>query len=170
MWQVLPLFKKVLKYFLRSVLSYTVIRFLWVSDKFSTCTVVSVNETLIEEKMRRFKGECAHFIFNKGPIYTHDGASAKFSTNSHETDNSVVRLDSVSGFLSTITKSKNKLSIFNPSDWLSASASQAQLWEGGVALVIFLCRWCTICKFLQPIGSKRRVSIGKNLSNTAVVC
>ncbi len=23
-------------------------------------------------------------------IYTHDGASAKFSTNSHETDNSVV--------------------------------------------------------------------------------
>jgi hypothetical protein len=36
--------------------------------------------------MRRFKGECAHFVFNKCPIYTHDGASAKFSTNSHETD------------------------------------------------------------------------------------
>ncbi len=39
--------------------------------------------------MRRFKGECAHFSFNKCPIYTHDGASAKFTTNSHETDNSV---------------------------------------------------------------------------------
>ncbi len=34
--------------------------------------------------------KCAHsplnFIFNKCPIYTHDGASAKYSTNSHETD------------------------------------------------------------------------------------
>ncbi len=39
--------------------------------------------------MRRFKGECAHFSHNKCPIYTHDGASAKFSTNSHETDYSV---------------------------------------------------------------------------------
>jgi hypothetical protein len=50
---------------------------------------VSVNRNLVEDKMRRFKGDCAHFSFNKGPIYTHDGASAKFSTNSHETDNSV---------------------------------------------------------------------------------
>jgi hypothetical protein len=61
----------------------------WISAKFGTCTVVSVNETLVEDKMRRFKGECAHFSFNKCPIYTHDGASAKFITNSHETDNSV---------------------------------------------------------------------------------
>ncbi len=45
--------------------------------------------TLVEDKMRRFNGECGHFIFNKYPIYTHDGASAKFSTNSHEMDNSV---------------------------------------------------------------------------------
>ncbi len=44
--------------------------------------------TLIDDNMRRFKGEFAHFIFNKCIIYTHDGASAKFSTNSHETDNS----------------------------------------------------------------------------------
>ncbi len=51
---------------------------------------MSVNGTLVEDKMRRFKGECAYFSFNKCPIYTHDGASAKFSTNSHETDNSVV--------------------------------------------------------------------------------
>ncbi len=32
--------------------------------------------------------EYAHFSFNKCPIYTQDGASAKFSTNSLETDNS----------------------------------------------------------------------------------
>jgi len=30
-----------------------------------------------------------HFSFNKCPINTPDGASAKYSTNSHETDNSV---------------------------------------------------------------------------------
>ncbi len=51
---------------------------------------MGVNGTLVEDKMRRFKGECAHFSFNKCPIYTHDGASAKFSTNSHKTDNSVI--------------------------------------------------------------------------------
>ncbi len=38
--------------------------------------------------MPRFKDECAHFSVNKCPIYTHDDASAKLSTNSHETDNS----------------------------------------------------------------------------------
>ncbi len=50
---------------------------------------MSVNGTLVEDKTRRFKGECEHFSFNKCPIYTHDGASAKFSTNSQEMDNSV---------------------------------------------------------------------------------
>ncbi len=50
---------------------------------------MSVNGTLVEDKMRGFNGECAHFSFNKCPIYSHDGASAKFSTNSQETDNSV---------------------------------------------------------------------------------
>ncbi len=50
---------------------YTEIRFVWVSAKFGTsCTVVSVNGALVEDKMRRFNGECAHFIFNKCPIYT----------------------------------------------------------------------------------------------------
>jgi hypothetical protein len=49
---------------------------------------VRVNGTLIEDKMRRFKGECEHFRFNKCPIYTHDGAGAIFSTNSQEMDNS----------------------------------------------------------------------------------
>ncbi len=38
--------------------------------------------------MRRFKGVDAHFSFNKWHVYTQYGASAKLSTNSHETDNS----------------------------------------------------------------------------------
>jgi hypothetical protein len=45
---------------------------------------VSVNGTLVEDKVRRFKSECAQFSSNK--IYTYDSASAKLSTNSHETD------------------------------------------------------------------------------------
>ncbi len=71
-----------------SFFHYTVIRSVWVSAKFGTCTVVSVNGTLVEDKMRRFTGECEHFSFNNCPIYTDDGASAKFSTNSHDTVNS----------------------------------------------------------------------------------
>jgi hypothetical protein len=59
------------------------------SAKFGTCTHVSVTGTLVEDKMRTFKGECAQFSFNKCPIYSHDIASAKFCTNSPETDNSV---------------------------------------------------------------------------------
>ncbi len=51
---------------------------------------MSVNGTQVEDKMRRFKGDCAQFSFNRCPIFTHDGASVKFSTNSQETDNSVV--------------------------------------------------------------------------------
>ncbi len=51
---------------------------------------MSVNRTHVEDKKRRFEGECAHFSVKKCPIYTHDGASAKFSTNSHEADNSEV--------------------------------------------------------------------------------
>ncbi len=42
--------------------------------------------------MRTFKGEWAQFSFSKCPIYIHDGASAKISTNSHEIDNSVAVL------------------------------------------------------------------------------
>ncbi len=41
-----------------------------------------------EDQMRRFRCKCAHFSFNKCPIYT-DGASAKLGTNSQEKDNSV---------------------------------------------------------------------------------
>jgi hypothetical protein len=54
-----------------------------------TCTVVGVNWTLVEAKRFTFTLESTHFIFNKCPSYTHDSASAKFSTNSHKTDNSV---------------------------------------------------------------------------------
>ncbi len=70
-------------------MNYTVIRFLGVSAKFGSCTVVSVNGTPVEAKLCTFTLECTHFIFDLCPIYTHDGASAKFSTNSEETDYSV---------------------------------------------------------------------------------
>ncbi len=53
---------------------------------------MSENGTLVEDKMRRFKGEYAHFSFNKCSIYTHDGASAKFRTNSQKTDNNAPSL------------------------------------------------------------------------------
>ncbi len=56
---------------------------------------MSVNGTLVEDKLRRFKGECAHFNFNKCLIYTHDGASANYSANSQETDNSVLYEESL---------------------------------------------------------------------------
>ncbi len=72
-----------------AVNGYTVSCFLWVSAKLGTCTVVNVNGTQVEDKMCRFMGGYAPFRFNRCPIYTHDGASAKFSTNSQETDNSV---------------------------------------------------------------------------------
>ncbi len=49
---------------------------------------MGVDGTLVEEKMRRFEGECAHFGYNRCPLCTHDGAGAKFGTDSHETDNS----------------------------------------------------------------------------------
>ncbi len=54
---------------------------------------MSVNETLVEEKMHTLQGEYAQLSFNKCPIYTHDDASAKLSTNSHETENSVYMAD-----------------------------------------------------------------------------
>ncbi len=78
---------------------YTVIRFLRVSAKFGTCTVVSVNGTLVEAKLCTFTLEYTHFIFNMCPIYTHDGASAKFSINSHKTDYSVVCAESFYKFI-----------------------------------------------------------------------
>ncbi len=73
-----------------SGISRTVIRFVWVSARYGTCTVESVNWTLVAAKMCTFTLESTHFIFDKCPIYTHDGVSAKFSINSHETVYSVV--------------------------------------------------------------------------------
>jgi hypothetical protein len=64
--------------------SYTVIRFVSLGAKFGSCTVMSVNETLVEAKMCT-----AHSPLNVGilsstsapfSIYIHDGASARFST------------------------------------------------------------------------------------------
>ncbi len=55
---------------------------------------VHVFGTLVEAKMCMhnctFTLESTHFIFNKCPIYNHDGANVKFSTNSHEMDYSVM--------------------------------------------------------------------------------
>jgi hypothetical protein len=39
-----------------------------VSAKFSTCTVVGLNETLVESKVFTFALEYTHFGFNKCPI------------------------------------------------------------------------------------------------------
>ncbi len=50
---------------------------------------VHVYGTLAEAKMCTFTLESTHFIFNMCPIYPHDGASAKFRTNSQETHYSV---------------------------------------------------------------------------------
>jgi hypothetical protein len=47
---------------------------------------VSGNGAIVEAKMCTLTLESTHFIFNKCPIYSHDGPSAKFSTNSHDTD------------------------------------------------------------------------------------
>jgi hypothetical protein len=65
--------------------SHTVVRFVLVSAKFGTCIVEKVNGTLVEAKMCAFTLESTHFIFKNCPISTHDSASAKFTTNSHET-------------------------------------------------------------------------------------
>ncbi len=52
--------------------------------------------------MCTFTLESTHFIFSKCPIYTHDSASAKFSTNSHKTDYSVECLPTIPGGPSSI--------------------------------------------------------------------
>jgi len=53
---------------------------------------VSVNGTLVEAKMWTFTLESMHFLFSKCHIYTHDGASALFSNDSHGTDYSAAKL------------------------------------------------------------------------------
>ncbi len=42
---------------------------------------MSVNGTLVEAKMCTWTLKSTHFTFNKCPIYTTEGPSAKFSTN-----------------------------------------------------------------------------------------
>ncbi len=58
------------------IVDHTVIRFMSVSGKFDTGTVVGLNGTLVEAKMFTFTQECTHFIFKKGPILTRDGATS----------------------------------------------------------------------------------------------
>ncbi len=66
-----------------------------------------VNGTLVDDKMRRFKGGYAHFRFNKCLIYNREGANANCSTNSYETDYNVYKaggidflhVDSIPGLL-----------------------------------------------------------------------
>jgi hypothetical protein len=70
--------------------SYNVNRFVRISAKFGTCTVVSVNWTLVEDKMRRFKGEyTVHILAATIVLFTLYVDGARACTNSHETDNSV---------------------------------------------------------------------------------
>ncbi len=69
---------------------------------------MSAKGTFVEDKMREFKGERAHFSFNKCPSYTHDGANAKIRTISHETDYSVGWYSALYvQFISIITRSDN---------------------------------------------------------------
>ncbi len=44
---------------------------------------MSVNGTLVEAKICTFIIESTHFVLNKCPLCTHDGAIAKFRTNSN---------------------------------------------------------------------------------------
>ncbi len=54
---------------------------------------VYINGTLVEDKMRTVHSSVnVHNLASVrpcGPVYTLDGASAKFNTNSHEMDNSI---------------------------------------------------------------------------------
>jgi hypothetical protein len=109
---------------------HTVIRFVSTDAKFGTCTVVSLNETLLKIKMRRFKGECAHFSFNKCPIYTHDGASAKCSTNPQQTDDSAVAYKKNIIFLAAFpTTGKLFLKLFNFPAFVCAFLVQLQTYS-----------------------------------------
>ncbi len=53
-------------------------------------STVYINGTLVEDKMRTVHSRgSVHNLDSTCPIYNQDGASAKFSTNSHVMDNSV---------------------------------------------------------------------------------
>jgi hypothetical protein len=75
---------------LRRVPTYTVIRFVWVSAKFGTFTVVSVNGALVEAKNANIHPWIFAFYLQQVlPIYTYDGASVKSGTILRETDYNV---------------------------------------------------------------------------------
>jgi hypothetical protein len=69
-----------------------VISFAGDSAKFGTCTVVSVNGTLVLKIKCVDSRVNVHILASTSvpfSIYTYDGASAKFCTSSQETDNSL---------------------------------------------------------------------------------
>ncbi len=77
-----------------------------VSAKLGTCTVLSVNGTLVEAKMSTFTLELYAFRLQQvSHLHSYDSASAKFRTNSHETDYSV-------DFLGLVTKRILKCKFF----------------------------------------------------------
>ena len=84
-----------------------------VSAKFVTCTVVNVNGTLVEIKVCIVTLESTHFIFNKCPIHTHGGASAKFGNNSHETDYSAYIGRVETGFVYLPTQLERTLQLYS---------------------------------------------------------
>jgi hypothetical protein len=63
-------------------------------------------DNTFKDKIRGFKGECAHFRFNKCPIFSHDGASAKFSIYSQETNHNAL------GFLDGVVLGKIFIAVF----------------------------------------------------------
>ncbi len=108
------------------------------SAKFGTCTVVSVGPLL--------KLKCAHsplnlrnFIFIKCTIYTLDGASAKISTNSHETDYSVWTGSFLGWFIGLVVPVQ--YCIFFVLLWLLYNAQDKILFSSP----------CTVFLFISPI-------------------
>jgi len=84
----------------------------------------------------RVNVQCAHFILNKGPIYTHDCASAKFSTNSNETDYIVEML------LQTILMSY--LPMTGVTNWLQLSLISMKTFQYPDWIRIQWCLWIRI--------------------------
>ncbi len=100
---------------------------------------MSVNGTLVEDIMRRIKGEYAHFSFSKCHIYTDDGASANFSTNSHETDYSVCHYEDLKYSLRLHQArgiSPSWLSGPWPSGWVGGKTFQWAQSQGTICIVV----------------------------------
>ncbi len=69
--------------------AYTVIRFVTISAEFGLCTMVGLNVTLVEAKMRIWDTWMCVFKFQQVSHLNPDGENAKFGKNWDETDYSV---------------------------------------------------------------------------------